>query len=81
MSSESEFVRGRFFASASYLCGTKIVIWAYILARTSEFSDSKASIVSFTISKGFVSLEAEFVEVRIFASVCYSCGTKIVIWA
>ena len=42
MSSEGEFVKVRFFASFFYLCGTKIVIWALILAQASELSDSKA---------------------------------------
>ena len=128
----AEFVEVRFFASVSYSCGTKIVIWVEFIARTSELSNSKAWIVFlpflrgswaeklnllkfdfsrlfpthvepkslgqnpssdiriekfkslncfFTISKGFVTWEAEFVEVRFFASVSYSCGTKIVIWA
>ena len=81
VSSEAEFVRVRFFASVSYSCGTKIVICAYILARTSELSNLKAWIVFFTTSKGFVSSEAKFVEVRFFASVSYSSRTKIVIWA
>ena len=35
----------------------------------------------FTISKGFACSKAKFVEVRFFAIVSYSCGTKIVIWA
>ena len=50
--SEAEFVGVRFFASVSYSCGTKIVIWAYILARTSKLSDSKASIVFLPFLRG-----------------------------
>ena len=52
VSSKTDFVAVRFFASNSYSCGTEIVISASILARTSELSDSKAWIVFLPLLRG-----------------------------
>ena len=40
--SEAEFLADRFFVSVYYRSMPKTVIWAELLARTSELSDSKA---------------------------------------
>ena len=75
MSLEAEFVEVRFYAYVSSSFEPKIVIWAYLVARTPELSDSKARRVLFTISKGFMSSDAEFLEVQFFAFVSSSSST------
>ena len=42
VSSEAEFDEVRFFAAVWCSFRPKIVIWAYLLARTAELSDSKS---------------------------------------
>ena len=86
MSSEAEFLAVRFIVSQIYcVCLLLICVQNRNLGLTSSTDIRIDRFQSlnwfFTISEGFVSSEAEFVEVRFFVSVSYSSWPNIVIWA